>query len=1151
MASSSNTMEFEEDDSTVTQTSLPTTTSVLDKSRSLFGNSAVISTPARDSTPDGHIVDSSVITKSSVIIEAEDEPDVAADVTALDKEKAEDEPQCSAGKDAKSGESMNDSEKSESPIEEGEGETFEKKIISMDTSDDKLDIAESISVSNDTEKPEENEEKVVGDEDEEDIDDVQEDDEDEAPKKKTKKAVSTSDDDDLHEDDSPKGGSVSDEKEEPENEDDTEEPENEVEVESPVKEQADSGEPIENVNDDKASEPGVGEISQDSVDDSQKIGLDSKSPDGESEANEENQESQSSSRSTRRAKRVSATVSSTPSSNTPRRGGRGQKSEVNADETKTPIVSNSTPRRGRSSRGGDRDEVIDPTENVVGDSGVEETSPRKGRSRRSVATEDTSVTEEVENTEHPTEEETPKQGRGRRSAASSSATSSAVPTPRSTRGRGRKSQANEENLQEKETEDPTKTHDTNQAKSTRTPREGVLMLMLKLWKVSTRAKPPAKSAPVTPAVTNKRTTVRGRKKQGSITEDPIEEADETIEETLPQKKGRGAAKSAPSSSKKSAEYDPYDLDTEMEHHPEPLKNIHMEVHNFGAVKYAKLGNSESKYSMTEKAAESRIAELQSSPAAKNRRSLADMTPGKDKMKHRVSSVGTSGRRSRAKKEEEHHENDIEMEDAPATATPASSNRGRKRKSEASDIKTPPAKKEPVIPLKNLSDEDQLLVDHPQDDNEPHAPGARVYAVFQKMFYPAVVLSERDGLGRYKVQFTVDNVIKDVPNSGIIPLRALSPGKTAVYNESDVRLDSGPNDISAAEWKKGKLTISIMDEDGEPTDEVKVVDWYDVSFDHSEWRDYVKSKDQSATAIVTSNITTISEATRARKPTTVSNQAKPKGRKKKGVDLVSSRGGSASPAEEEEKLLPMNEEAIGKNIFTGKVFMLTSANRSNSASVPSMFKKKNLMNFITQNGGIVTEQLNSFQERYSNYEPLLISDTYYRTHKYLAALARGVPCVNNTWLQACGEQGKCVDYTDYVLPAGASIFDESQDMPAPKNPSELLKGTTIYVHSTHSAREVTQTGPGGTFIEIWKPILELLGADVVDGDWETLDETGLKFDVVLVDGTFRDEVMEYADTIGASRVTSEWVIQTIILGKAPEPNAHPKFDPYRLHHRTRH
>lgn len=88
----------------------------------------------------------------------------------------------------------------------------------------------------------------------------------------------------------------------------------------------------------------------------------------------------------------------------------------------------------------------------------------------------------------------------------------------------------------------------------------------------------------------------------------------------------------------------------------------------------------------------------------------------------------------------------------------------------------------------------------------------------------------------------------------------------------------------------------------------------------------------------------------------------------------------------------------------------------------------------------------------------------------------------------------------------------------------MKGTTIYVHSTHSAREVTQTGPGGTFIEIWKPILELLGADVVDGDWETLDETGLKFDVVLVDGTFRDEVMEYADTIGASRVTSEWVIQ---------------------------
>lgn len=402
----------------------------------------------------------------------------------------------------------------------------------------------------------------------------------------------------------------------------------------------------------------------------------------------------------------------------------------------------------------------------------------------------------------------------------------------------------------------------------------------------------------------------------------------------------------------------------------------MEVKNFGTVTYAKVGSSESKYSSTEKAAESRIGDLHGTnliiitkyqtldsaagSSAKSRRSLADMTPGKEKVKHRMS-YPSSARRTKAKKDEPE---DVEMEEeeqSSSSVTQPSANRGKKRKSDVMDAVTP-AKKQAVPQLPKLNDEKQLQVDHPNDDNEPHAPGARVYANFQKTFYPAVILSERDGLGRYKLQFTADNVVKDVPNSGIIRLRDVTPGKLAIYEERDVRIDAGVDDISAATWFKGKLTITVLDDEGEPTEDVKVIEWKEISFDQSEWKDYIKAKELNATAVVTSNITTMSEATRARK-LVVSHvpDSKSKARNARaGSGLAPSRGASSlrdASEDDEDKLLPMNEEAVGKNIFAGKIFMLTSANRATNTPIDPMFKKKNLMEFIQQNGGIVTEQLN--------------------------------------------------------------------------------------------------------------------------------------------------------------------------------------------------
>lgn len=1276
---STNNIDADDGNSTTSQEGLPTTTSVLDKSRSLFGNpSAVLSTTNRDPTPD--VKESTTVTNSSVSMETDEKEGLVGDDAEEEKERS-----TSDMASTKKTDTTKSSPRGQSHSPKQADEAFEKKIVSMDTSGaDSVDKSLGEANEDSTDKADEDSESksdndLVVDDDENNEDEEEE----EVPKKKAKRTVADSEEDDedkseshdsaeaddsdsqshvnnrgteslisntTPECDSPApspeaaalSGANGDEQstsvasrdddmteqvkkdgptEKVTTEDASESVENtvkdtvgedddadsakdndestnsdteigndnveaadnddedntvEIEADKTNKEVTDSSMGIDNKKDE--DEQGVDEAAEDGDEvpneEMEVAGEENEGADGNDTNTQQVQEPNSSTRSTRARKTPS--VVSTPSSSTPKRGTRGRKSVTAPQEDDTAEDTVATPKRGRSSRKV-QDEIGSDQQDVL-DAHTEEPQPEaassgRGRSRRSIVNTSAAdeTTGETDASVEPTTE-TPKRGtRSRRSAASSTPVTT---TPRSARGKPRKSQVSEEvdeepidpveegdhddELEEEVTVVPKKAGRTPRVKNSTAKEEsanednGIVHDGAEAptsSRRSTRTKTAPASAKATPVVDNKRTPARG-KKQVSISE----EVADSSSQASSAKKGRGSTKSTPSSSNKNDEYDPYDLNTEMEHHPEPLKNIQfeMEVQNFGAVKFGKAGQSESKYSMTERAAEARIADLQTSPTSKNKRSLADMTPGKEKTAKRVS-TGT-GRRTKAKKEEP-HENDVEMEEVSrpdSSETPVTSGRGRKRKSEGSELTPLSSKRESQISLKPLSSEEQLQADHPPNDDGPHAVGARVYANFQKTFYPAVILCQQDGLGRFKLQFTNDGVLKDVPNSGIIPLRDLAPGKTAIYNENDVLLDSGPDDISAEEWAKGIVTITILDDEGERTGDTKQVDWKDLSFDQAEWRDYIKTKEQNAASVVTSNITAIGSSSRLRKPISVPQQTKPVVRRQKGVKAEPSGGISDTLEEDDEdKTLPMREDAIGKDIFAGKIFMLTSANRNNASNVPPMFKKKNLSDFITENGGTVTEQHNVFHEAHPDRAALLISDTYYRTHKYLAALARGIPCIKNVWLQACGEQGKCVDYKEFILPAGASIFDDSEEMPAPENPGELLKGKTIYIHSTHSVREVTQNGLGGTFIEIWKPILELLGATVIEGDHEEIIKNNVKFDVALVDGTFREEVLEYAKSIDASKVTSEWVIQTIILSGAPDPTAHQKFDPYRLHNRLHH
>ncbi|KAK5191635.1 radiation sensitive protein rad9 [Exophiala xenobiotica] len=50
---------------------------------------------------------------------------------------------------------------------------------------------------------------------------------------------------------------------------------------------------------------------------------------------------------------------------------------------------------------------------------------------------------------------------------------------------------------------------------------------------------------------------------------------------------------------------------------------------------------------------------------------------------------------------------------------------------------------------------------------------------------------------------------------------------------------------------------------------------------------------------------------------------------------------------------------------------------------------------------------------------LLTDVHSRKEKYMQALALGIPCLNGRWVEACIQADELIDWTTYLLPAGAS------------------------------------------------------------------------------------------------------------------------------------
>ncbi|GMS98054.1 hypothetical protein PENTCL1PPCAC_20229, partial [Pristionchus entomophagus] len=229
-----------------------------------------------------------------------------------------------------------------------------------------------------------------------------------------------------------------------------------------------------------------------------------------------------------------------------------------------------------------------------------------------------------------------------------------------------------------------------------------------------------------------------------------------------------------------------------------------------------------------------------------------------------------------------------------------------------------------------------------------------------------------------------------------------------------------------------------------------------------------------------------------------------------------------PGEEDRLIAELNT-----CIFLNKTFILTSANRI-MMDVP--FKKNAIKKQILERGGSVVEYVDEIP---LDAEAYLIADSHYRTHKYLAAMARGMPCLSHMWLVECVEREKLMPYRKYKLYAGMGLLD-GEMYPLPDVRGKLLVGRSIMVHSKMDAPQ--KRGTMG-FKQIWSPIVSDLGAVVVsdaclvDSSPAAIDKLVCpdEFEILLTDSSCPPEVVQKLESVGKVVVSSEWFIQSIIMG----------------------
>ncbi|KAI6182753.1 hypothetical protein M3Y97_00414900 [Aphelenchoides bicaudatus] len=614
--------------------------------------------------------------------------------------------------------------------------------------------------------------------------------------------------------------------------------------------------------------------------------------------------------------------------------------------------------------------------------------------------------------------------------------------------------------------------------------------------------------------------------------------------------------------------DPFNFDMQLNNHPEPLGNIKVNKGNFGEMKFTRspIKDIEKRYANTEKAAAMNLSPMMPKLASADRPTIMSLSTTTDVQNDVKPSSSKSGKgRKRAQKSA-----------TPDIFEPTAEKTPRRIKLVSKPKPTPKAAAKPEP--KELSPEEQVKADFTE---EPHPAGTRLYALWGTDFYPAFVLNERDGLGRYKVIYAEDGATRDIPLTGIITLSKLQVGSEVAINKEEgllqpVKITRLPNKDDPNEWKEGVYDAEELDEDGQGNQRIASHSWKDFFISKLQQKDIVGNILNQSVNVDTSNAVprsarrsriaataTIHEtihpqlrqSTSAKKThepnadVKTPMKATPKKRSRKvepsnGDDELETPAkrravqGSTEANDEQEMETEEVDSNVNINLFSNCYFILTSSARKTSAT---HFNKREYKDLVEKFGGTIVEDTAELDEMNEGGKAFLIADGYYRTQKYLFALASSIPCLHFTWLKQCVEKNELVDYEEYLLKAGCSVVD-NQEYPWAPLKGNLFKDKTIFVYAANVDQPASNSVQ---FAEIWKPLLNLLGAEVLTCDEMDVDKVvefakNTEYDFLLTDRTCDEKVLACVDE--DKTVSSNWVIHAVVVNELVPATTHPSFSP---------
>lgn len=142
-------------------------------------------------------------------------------------------------------------------------------------------------------------------------------------------------------------------------------------------------------------------------------------------------------------------------------------------------------------------------------------------------------------------------------------------------------------------------------------------------------------------------------------------------------------------------------------------------------------------------------------------------------------------------------------------------------------------------------------------------------------------------------------------------------------------------------------------------------------------------------------------------------------------------------------------------------------------------------------------------------------------------------VSHEWIIDSCTQNKLLSCDDYILPSGWSLLDERYTewkvttAKKSRNSVKALKNVTVLMASLHD-----------DFSTFWQRVCKSAGSEVfIVESLNDIKETTKG--IMLTDEDFSEEIKSKAEHFKIPVVSTVWVVQSLIVGYASDPNSNPK------------